>query len=164
MLYRLKNPEAPWLTPDAISLIEKLIRSNDVGLEFGSGRSTVWFCERVGHLLSVETDPAWYEWTKGALRSKNLTNFTYECVTVREIEKHPEKYVNFFIKYGDNAFDFALIDGKLRAEVTKNVLRRIKIGGILIIDNVNRYIPTKTNAPASVGMRGEPVSKLWAEI
>ena len=152
------------MTSDAIDLLEKLIRSDDVGIEFGSGRSTVWFCERVGYLFSVETDPAWYEWTRQALLSKNLNNFTFECVSMEEVEKTPEKYVNFFIKYRDNSFDFALIDGKLRAEATKTVLKKIKVGGLLIIDNINRYIPTETKAPASIGMLGVPSSNLWAEI
>jgi len=163
-IYRKRNCEVPWLTSEANSLLARLICDDDVGVEFGSGRSTVWFCERVGHLLSVETDPEWYEWTKRRLQSKNLNNYTYECITGSELEANPEMYINFFEKYEYESFDFALVDGKFRGETSKNIMKKIKPGGLLIIDNVNRYIPTITHAPASVGVHGNAVSDLWSDI
>ena len=37
--------------------------------------------------------------------------------------------------------DFALIDGIYRDHVTLFLLPKIRLGGVLVIDNVNRYLP-----------------------
>ncbi len=41
MLYERRHPAAPWLTPEAIRPLSTMLASNR-GLEFGSGRSTIW--------------------------------------------------------------------------------------------------------------------------
>ena len=40
------RPERPWLTAKATDLLEAFLKKNDVGVEFGSGRSTIWFTSR----------------------------------------------------------------------------------------------------------------------
>lgn len=55
-----RHPDAPWLTRTMVEILETWLRPGDVGLEFGSGRSTIWFARRVGHLTSVEHHPGWY--------------------------------------------------------------------------------------------------------
>ena len=53
-LYQFTHPNRPWLTPMACQILETLLRSDDVGLEFGSGRSTLWFAKVMRHLTSVD--------------------------------------------------------------------------------------------------------------
>jgi hypothetical protein len=53
-LYERRHPDAQWLTPAAIGLLGSLLRPTDGGAEFGSGRSTIWFAERVTGLTSIE--------------------------------------------------------------------------------------------------------------
>jgi len=60
MLYQKRYPDHPWLTQMAVKILESWLKPNDVGAEFGSGRSTVWFAKRVPSLISVENDPNWY--------------------------------------------------------------------------------------------------------
>ena len=43
VLYRKQHPEAPWLTPKAISFLNQFYIKICQGLEYGSGRSTTWF-------------------------------------------------------------------------------------------------------------------------
>ena len=43
ILDALAHPADPWLTRQSINIIKKLIKPEDIGLEFGSGRSTIWF-------------------------------------------------------------------------------------------------------------------------
>jgi hypothetical protein len=50
MAYERFNPEQPWLTRNMIEILENWLKPTDVGLEFGSGRSTTWFARRVRHL------------------------------------------------------------------------------------------------------------------
>lgn len=42
------NPDKPWLVRAAIEAMTDLIRPGDTVVEFGSGRSTVWFSHLVG--------------------------------------------------------------------------------------------------------------------
>jgi hypothetical protein len=55
-----RNPENPWLTKQAVHFLSQTLRADDVGIEFGSGRSTIWFARRLRHLISVENNPLWY--------------------------------------------------------------------------------------------------------
>src|SRR5260370_40760647 len=74
MLYERRHGDAPWLTPAAIRLLESLLRPEDRGAEFGSGRSTIWFAERVAALTSVEHDEQWYEAISAKLKERRLAN------------------------------------------------------------------------------------------
>ncbi len=55
-----RHPTEPWLCRRAVLILDHWLRPGDEMAEFGSGRSTRWFAERVGHLTSVEDDPAWH--------------------------------------------------------------------------------------------------------
>jgi hypothetical protein len=46
LFYERAHPADPWLTPAAIGLLSTLLRPADTGVEFGSGRSTLWFAAR----------------------------------------------------------------------------------------------------------------------
>jgi len=50
MAHERQHPDLPWLTRAMIENLDTWLRPDDVGLEFGSGRSTVWFAQKVGHL------------------------------------------------------------------------------------------------------------------
>lgn len=57
MLFQRRHPDAPGLSPEAVSLLSTLLEPTHAGLEWGSGRSTIWFARRVAELVSVEHDP-----------------------------------------------------------------------------------------------------------
>jgi len=61
IVYEQNNPNLPWITRDMINILETWLRPTDIGLEFGSGRSTSWFASRVSHLTSVEDNSEWYQ-------------------------------------------------------------------------------------------------------
>src|SRR2546421_9596401 len=76
-LYQRRNPDAPWLTPEAIRLLEPMLLPSDSGLEFGSGRSTIWLARRIARLTSVEHDAAWHAALSGQLKELELANVDY---------------------------------------------------------------------------------------
>ena len=51
-----QNSDKPWFNPMANRLLSTLLRPTDQGLEWGSGRSTLWLAKHLGHLTSVEDD------------------------------------------------------------------------------------------------------------
>jgi len=70
--HQKRHPDHPWLTPQAIKILQSWLRPTDKGIEWGSGRSTIWFGRRVAHLLSIEHDTVWYEKTSIALSKNSL--------------------------------------------------------------------------------------------
>jgi len=76
IVFQKQNPQAPWITKDAISLLNELIKSTDVGLDFGSGRSTKWFATRCQYLFSIENNLEWYNIVKNQI--KDLTKVSHK--------------------------------------------------------------------------------------
>ncbi len=163
MAYERGNPDLPWLTRDMINILDEWLLPTDVGLEFGSGRSTRWFATRVGQLTSVEDNPEWYKIVQNQvqnlrveylLRQDGATNFANS------------EYVAVAKQMPPSSLDFCLVDGTARDHCAWASLDKIKPGGILIIDNVERYIPreTKTFSPNSRSISGGYASEVWAQV
>ena len=76
ILYQRRHPDHPWLTKSANSILSSYLKDSDIGLEFGSGRSTLWFAQRVSALTSVEHDPLWYSKVSEMLKGNGISNVT----------------------------------------------------------------------------------------
>ena len=73
-LYERRFPDYPWLTKDANAFLESWFLPTDIGLEFGSGRSTPWIAQRVGKLYSVETNSQWSERVSQSIVGSGIAN------------------------------------------------------------------------------------------
>lgn len=164
-LYRHRHPRAAWLTPTANEILHSLLRKEDHGLEFGSGNSSVWFAQRVARLDSVEHQPQWYEKVQGMLSEAGLTN-VQSHLHLRDADDNPDGsgYVRVADKFCAQSLDFVLVDGIYREYCARAVLEKIKPGGMLIIDNINLYLPCDSVAPHSVPREGLPRNAVWAEV
>jgi len=154
-LYEISHPDYPWLTPYANKILTCLIKKNHVGFEWGAGRSTLWFARRCKHITSVEHDPYWYEKVRGVLQKLNITN----CDLI--LAKDKETYITLIDKVEDESLNFVLVDGLYRDECIIRSFRKIKNGGLLIIDNINWYIPSTSKSP---GSRKKPLTPIWENI
>src|SRR5215204_3719517 len=76
-LYFRRHPDVPWLSEEANDMLETLLKPTDIGIEWGSGRSTCWLARHVKHLTSVEEDKAWSENVRNQIRDLGLTNVDY---------------------------------------------------------------------------------------
>lgn len=163
VLYQRANPDAPWLTPEAIRLLDLMLRPSDVGAEFGSGRSTLWLARRCAHLISIEHDQAWHATVLDALALEGITHVDYRCYPPDEPETNGDQsaYAQAAQSLPAGSIDFALIDGVYRDYVTLFLLPKIRLGGILVIDNVNRYLPSSTRSPGSMQASASPVTEAW---
>lgn len=166
-------PDAPWLTAKAISLLEESLRPDHVGIEWGSGRSTLWLAERVGHLVSVEHEPAWHEAIAAQIRERGLTNVDYRlhlCEPERAetpdwiVSMFASDYVRAVDAFGPRSLDFALVDGMYRSACALAVLPRLKPGALLIVDNVNWFLPSSSRAPSSRTVDDPPLTPTWEEF
>jgi predicted O-methyltransferase YrrM len=130
--FEKKNPDLPWLTSVSISLIDNLIKKSDKMIEFGSGRSTAWFAQRVDELTSVETDQVWYEKVKIDLKEYKNTNLKFLDGNI--------KFRNLISTFDDNSIDISLIDGAYRELCANLLIDKMKSGGVMIIDNANWFL------------------------
>jgi len=161
------HPDVPWLPRQAVEILEDRLKPTDVGLEWGSGRSTIWLAQRVAHLTSIEHNGRWYKRIKKMLSDKGIDNvdLIYAHLEAKDGAKPP--YVSIAAESAEGpkaGLDFVLIDGRLRDRCTELAMDLIKPGGMLIIDDAARYIRHSYCCPQSVMAQNGPPSPLWAKI
>lgn len=118
----------PWYNYPAIEFIENKIDRDFVIFEYGSGHSTLWWQRKVERVISVETDPQWFEYIKSQV-GRN--------VRVSLIQDY-SSYANEILKYEDNFFDVIIIDGRNRNRCAENCSSKLKENGMIIFDNTDR--------------------------
>lgn len=164
-IFQKWNPHAPWLTPAAVRLLEKLLNSEDRGLEFGSGRSTTWLAARCASLVSVEDNPAWYEQVRGQLTARSLSHIDYRFVPGDDKNELADKYRALAEDLPDSGFDFILVDSEHHRDVLVNlVLPKLKPGGFLVVDNVNWFLPSDSHSPNSRRQNDNAANELWEQF
>jgi predicted O-methyltransferase YrrM len=154
---------APWLTQLANQLLDGLLRPSDIGIEWGSGRSTLWFASRLKHLTSIEHDLSWYGVVKSKLEAAGAKNVNYQLLPQDECASEKCPYVRAVDEFPDSSLGFALVDGVLREQCITAVLPKIAPGGILCLDNAEWYLDHPTHSPGNRCGRG-PLSDLWRDF
>jgi predicted O-methyltransferase YrrM len=126
-----------------VEILKNWLKSGDRGIEWGSGRSTIWFAERVGSLVSVEHNPDWYMRVSAEISRKGLNNVDYNLC------EDENSYSSFADRFPPESFDFCLVDGVARDRCALAALSLVKSGGIVVVDNYNYYLPTGSSSPHS---------------
>jgi SAM-dependent methyltransferase len=164
--YEKANPDQPWLTRSANEILNSYLIKSDIGLEFGSGRSTAWFARRISHLTSVEHDAAWAAKVQGILNKASINNVDYKLITQDKDEGqgNDSEYVKVIDDFDSNKLDFCLVDGLYREFCVLKVIEKLRPGGLLVIDNVNWYLPSGTYSPNSRSFTDGPNGPVWKEV
>lgn len=161
-LYRRRHPDLPWLTPSANQILRTCLKETDHGAEFGSGRSTIWFSKQTASLISIEHNPEWYDKVKKELEMLGQSNVTYLFRPQKTGEDPLQSaYVREAQNLADSSLDYALVDGIYRDACVWVLLDKIAPGGLLIIDNINLYLPSSSRCPNSVRLGESPATPLW---
>lgn len=163
IIYEKRFPKEPWLTAASNQILNNLLNSNDVGIEFGSGRSTIWFSVRVKKLYSLETNVSWFKLVKKNIDSQDIKNIKLLLID----ENDPNFYKNYTEHLNKNfsdKFNFVLIDGKLRGKIALQSINKVKSGGLIIVDNINRYLGSSSYSPNSRSIQDGPIDKDWEEF
>src|SRR5450759_4628987 len=137
-LRELVHPNEPWIAGDAVAFLASWLRPTDVGLECGSGRSTLWLAARTARLVSLEHDARWFDHVRTLLDQTGLG-----CRV--DLSLHPDgmnsgtdsAYVHEVRDLEDASLDYALIDGGPRGHCALAVLPKLRPGSILVVDNIN---------------------------
>ncbi|MBD3246212.1 MAG: methyltransferase domain containing protein [Candidatus Omnitrophica bacterium] len=159
-IYRTLHPRAPWLTPAAIKFLRAYLRAGMAGFEWGSGKSTLFFAQRVKSVISVEHSGEWYARVKAQLRQAGLmSKVKYQLIPPNPREDFAERssenpedavclaamqkkefyaYARKITAYPDDHFDFILVDGRARVGCMCFARKKVKRGGVLVLDNAER--------------------------
>lgn len=152
MLYeKTLGSAAPWLTIEANLLLSRLLSPNDIGVEWGSGRSTRWFAKHIRHITSVEHDLTWGEKVRTMITPDIADKVTLVvCPDVGD-DPRTSRYVRVLDSFRSQELNFALVDGGLARDICAlEVLPKLAPGGLLVLDNAQWFLdhPSK-----SVGRR-----------
>lgn len=166
MVYQRRNGDLPWLTEEANRFLQAYLLPSDVGVEFGSGRSTLWLASHVGRLVSVEHDKEWHRQIAEALMQKQVLNVDYRYLAgdVNDMKGMAAAICGITDGLPPGQFDFVLVDGVCRDLCAREALRLLRPGGMLVIDNVNRHLPSGSVSPHSRSLEMGEDGLLWAEI
>ena len=164
IFFQFLNPELPWLTPKSIELIKDLVKKNDVMLELGSGRSTIWFSQYTKKIFSLETNKSWAKLVNEKIKKLSIKNANLILVDCNNEKLQSINYLKTIDSLKNNNFDIILVDGKFRDISTTNCIKILKPGGLLIIDNINRYLPSTSKSPGSRSYAMGPLNQEWGEI
>jgi predicted O-methyltransferase YrrM len=162
--FRRLHPDLPWLSPEAVRILSANLQSSDVGLEFGSGRSTLWFAQRVGFLTSVEHNPEWHRRVSIQARRLGLTNLTCLLVPGEDPAAQNPMYARMAERFADGSLDFILVDGIFRDACANAALDKLRSGGLFILDDAHRYLPSESKSPYARSLEDGPATPAWARF
>ncbi len=157
LVFQKLNPEAPWIGPEAVCTLVRLLTPEMHGLECGSGRSTAWVAQRVTVLESWEESAEWMAKTSALLSAKGLQN-----VVLKSVFPTPASYQKLLQEIGEEILHFALVDSEnCRDFLCVELIPKIRKGGFLMLDNANWFLPSSSRAPHSRSYKAGPANELW---
>lgn len=151
--------QQPWINYRASEWLKAYLKPHMRVFEYGSGGSTLFMSKRVAHVVSVEHDESFYHFMVEQLRRNGIANCTpllslpeplelaktlpYSCESfTSEWPTHKtmsfEAYVKAIDTYPDRSFDLVTVDGRARPSCVLRALPKIKDGGWLLVDNMER--------------------------
>lgn len=152
------SPTFPWMVFSAVDFMEKTLPADAVAFEWGSGRSTLYFAERLKKLVSIEHDESWYHSVKTQLSKLDSDHVDYRYIPKstdsfvekaqrpevwRKLNYRPRKpsfqdYFDAILEFDDAFFDMVIVDGRARVACVLNAMDKLKPGGVLVLDNSDR--------------------------
>jgi hypothetical protein len=105
-------------------------------------------------LTSIEHNDQWYKIIKDKLIAEGVTNVDLIHASLEGDGESP--YVRAISRFKDASFDFVLVDGRIRDFCILAAIPKIRPGGMLIVDNINEYIPNEQ------GLSFSPLSATYA--
>lgn len=141
----------PHMPLETIQFIEKNIDEKTKVFEWGSGRSTSYFGEKVERYISVEHNLQWYN--SVSLYVKKINSHNIDVIFVpceRGVQNNQIDYVSFdpeykcfnfekyclsINRYDDCFFDWIFVDGRARTSCFKESMKKVKQGGYILLDD-----------------------------
>ena len=144
------NPDKPWMCPGTVKFCQSHLNRTMRVLEFGSGRSTAWFAQLVGHITSIESRAYWHGIVTERLKSQGITNVDYRLIPLEHSEEEAEHiacdpapaYVRVTEEFADGSLDLVVVDGHYRDCCIRKAAAKLKPGGYMLVDDINFWPST----------------------
>lgn len=127
------RPRIPWISYDAIKLLDRFLQRNSRVLEFGSGMSTIWYARRAGEVYAVEDSEPWHARVASLISSERLPNVRLQHSA--DVDEYSR-----FMAHDARGFDLVVVDGNYRYRCTMAALPLLRKGGIFYLDNSDRGV------------------------
>jgi predicted O-methyltransferase YrrM len=121
------KPYLPWVPFAVIRRLARILNKNSCVLEFGSGRSTIWFAQRSHLVVSIEDCLPWYEKMSELFRKLDLRNVDHRFLAGDQYSTASD--------LTDESFDLVVIDGSYRSKCVEYTHTKLKHDGYLYLDN-----------------------------
>lgn len=160
MNLKSRKKHTPWIVFEAKDWLDDYLDKGMKVFEWGSGGSTLYFCEKTKAVVSIEHNEKWYKDVKEIIKQKNINNCNYFFIeakkfsllkllpyagifynskTFEEYKAYSFKdYVKKIDEFSDEYFDFIFVDGRSRVACLNHSLSKIRKGGALMLDNSER--------------------------
>jgi predicted O-methyltransferase YrrM len=146
-----------------VRFLDLWLKPTDRAFEWGSGRSTLWIAKRVHSIISVEHNAAWFKRVRSRATMLGLENVKLLLRGQDGSGDRTQDYVSA-IDEVDQRLDLVIVDGIHRDVCALAALRQLKPSGLLLIDNVNWYLPSPSRSPSSRSEGDGPESPAWKEF
>jgi len=156
-IYERRFPDVPWITRDAVRMLDDHLNATMTGFEWGSGNGTLWLLKRSKSLTSVEHHRAWSEAVKSKLEGAGIGNADYRY-------ENESTYCHVIDEFPDRHFDYIVVDGLFRDVAMSKSMSKLARGGWLVLDNANWYLPSDSRTPQSRTREDGPATKLWGQV
>jgi hypothetical protein len=151
----MRHPDEPWMAQGAVRFCDHNLDRDQIGLEWGSGRSTKWFAQRLGRLVSVEFDRDWHRKVMRSIAGMNNVECRFvpldhpkELCTGPHYDPIP-RYVAVADEFSDDSLGLVVVDGHYRQACVLRALPKLKRGGLLLIDNTDWLPIAQFNVPST---------------
>lgn len=160
----------PWTTYQSISVLHRVLKPGTRVFEFGGGGSTLFCLDRGARVTTVDHDSNWFSKIRNLVVERNQSR-QWEGVLIApttapsafddDDRSDPDAYTSgsvefkglwfkdyasFIDSFIEDSFDVIIIDGRSRPSCLKHSIRKVKVGGLLFLDNTERdyYLTPKT--------------------
>ena len=152
--------ERPWMTFPAIELLDRHLRTGARVFEWGGGGSTLFFARRASEIITIENDADWARDLRAKLAAEGLKHCTVEliepepepvpppydpadpaqCVSASKVYggRSFRAYAERIDSFPDAHFDIIVVDGRARPSCLIHAMPKVKIGGLLVLDDAER--------------------------
>jgi len=155
----LLNKQLPWVTFYAIDFLNTLDFKGKRVFEYGSGASTLYWLSKGATCVSIEHEKQWYDKMNSSFAAIAELDYrliepelrSYSEITINSANpdhyssNSPEfknydfsHYVKQIDEFPDEYFDVVMIDGRARPSCIKRSLSKVRVGGLMIVDNTDR--------------------------
>lgn len=134
----------PWLNFPAIDFLDKYLKKRHKVLEYGAGGSTIYFLKKCKQLVTIEHNKEWINKLKIELKRNKIAKQWKYCFTpprrllVKKKKQKYNAYLNAVKQFRNGTFDCILIDGEVRDGCFLSANKKLKIDGLLILDDAER--------------------------